>query len=110
MYCYVGYGLGIRSALPLPELTVGDAAPEVELRLGTVARELLEFDAEGDGIWASADEACRYLANVGAVLVRRGREIIIDPDPGVDERVLRLSILGPAFSLLLHQRDLFVLH
>ena len=110
MYSYVAYGLGIQSELPLPELGVGEAAPDVVLRLGKVDRTPLELDAQGDGFWATADEACRSLANVGTCLVWRGREIIVDPVPGADERVLRLSILGPAFALLLHQRGRFVLH
>src|SRR2546421_132869 len=59
---------------------------------------------------ASDDGACRYLGGVGAFLVRGGREIVVDPAPGVEARVLRLSILGPAFGLLLHQRGRFVLH
>jgi len=110
VYSYVAYGLGIESELPLPELDVGAAAPDVVLRLGKVDRRPLELDTRGDGFWATADEACRSLANVGTCLVRRGREIIVEPVPGADERVLRLSILGPAFALLLHQRGRFVLH
>ena len=110
MYSYIAYGLGIRSALPLPELTVGEAAQDVVLRLGKVDRLPSDLDDEGGGLWATADEACRYLAGVGAFLVRGGREIVVDPAPGVEARVLRLSILGPAFGLLLHQRGRFVLH
>jgi ABC-type glutathione transport system ATPase component len=47
---------------------------------------------------------------VGAFLVRGGREIMIDAVPGVDARTLRLSLLGPALALVLHQRGRFVLH
>ncbi len=52
---------------------------------------------------------CIYRPNVGSFAVRAGREIVIDPLPCVDERALRLTLLGPALALLLHQRDLFVL-
>ena len=110
MYSYIAYGLGIDSELTLPELDAGDAAPDVRLRLGTVDRKPTELDGQGDGFWATEDEACRYLANVGTCLVRHGREIIVEPLAGVDDRVLRLSILGPALSLVLHQRGRFVLH
>ena len=34
----------------------------------------------------------------------------IDPAPGVEERLLRLSLLGPALALILHQRGLLVMH
>ena len=110
MYSYAAYGFALRSELALPELDIGDSAPDVVLRLGTVERRPLELDAQGDGIWATTGEACRSVRNVGTCLVRWGREIVVDPAPGVDERVLRLSILGPAFALLLHQRGCFVLH
>ncbi len=80
------------------------------LRLGRVDRAPSELDSEGGGLWATAEEACRFLAGVGTFLVRGGREIIVDPAPGVEEGVLRLSILGPALALLLHQRGQFVLH
>jgi hypothetical protein len=110
VYSYVAYGFSLQSEVALPELDVGGSAPDVVLRLGKVERRPLELDAQGDGIWATAGEACRFVRNVGTCLVRWGRELVVEPAPGVDERVLRLSILGPAFALLLHQRGCFVLH
>ncbi|MBK9713270.1 MAG: serine kinase [Kouleothrix sp.] len=47
---------------------------------------------------------------VGSLLVRGGREIVVDPACGVEERVLRLFLLGGALGLLLHQRGLLTLH
>jgi len=115
MHRYVAYGLDIRSALPLPELMAvaaphGAAAGEVIVRCGPVPHPPSELDAGGFGFHASGDEACHVLDKVGAFLVRAGREIVVDAAPGVEDRVLRLSILGPAFALLLHQRGLLVLH
>jgi hypothetical protein len=117
MYRYSVYGLVVRSALPLPELP--EAAPavghggvgsEVLVHLGPVAPRPGTQTPGGFGFWASGDEACHYLENVGAFLARGGHEIVVDPAPGVDDRVLRLSILGPALALILHQRGLLVLH
>ena len=110
MYSYRAYGLGIQSALPLPELVTEEAAADVHVRIGTVPRPSIETEAEGGYFWATPREAGRFVDGVGAFLVRGGREILVDPAPGVDERVLRLSILGPAFALVLHQRGQFVLH
>jgi hypothetical protein len=110
VFSYVAYGLAISSEVRLPELEVGDGAPDVVLRLGNVVPKPLEPHVTEEGIWATEDEACRTMANVATCLVRRGREIIVDPAPGVDERLLRLSILGPALALVLHQRGRFVLH
>lgn len=111
---YCAYGMAIGSALLLPELTPG-APPEsgvedVVVRLGRVEPKPPQVDTSGYGFWATADEACHFLEKVGAFLVRRGREIIVDAAPDVEDRVLRLSILGPALALLLHQRGFLVLH
>lgn len=116
MHHYVAYGLEVRSAVPLPELTLVPAAGGAEagdvvvVRLGPVSRMPTTLDAAGFGFWSDGDEACHVLDKVGAFLVRGGREIVVDAAPGVEDRVLRLSILGPALALLLHQRGLLVLH
>lgn len=80
------------------------------VRLGHVEPKPLQVDTNGYGFWATADEACHYLEKVGAFLVRGGREIVVDAARDVEDRVLRLSILGPALALLLHQRGFLVLH
>jgi hypothetical protein len=115
MFCYAAYGLDIRSAFSLPELTAaaaqrGAGAGEVVIRPGPVLHPPSELDAGGFAFHASGDEACHVLGKVGAFLVKAGREIVVDAAPGVEDRVLRLSILGPALALLLHQRGLLVLH
>jgi hypothetical protein len=52
-----------------------------------------------------------FWKGVGTCLVRDGREIVVDPAPDVEERVLRLFILGTIFAMLLHQRgEVVVLH
>jgi len=43
-------------------------------------------------------------------LVRGGREIVIEPSPGLDERVLRLFVLGPVLAVLLYQQGRLLLH
>jgi hypothetical protein len=115
MHHYAAYGLHIRSAVLLPELTPGPAshgaaAGDVDIRLGPVPHQPTTRDAAGFGFSSAGDEACHVLDKVGAFLVRAGREIVVEAAPGVEDRVLRLSILGPALGLLLHQRGLFVLH
>jgi hypothetical protein len=47
---------------------------------------------------------------IGVFSVKRGREIIVDAVPHVEESLLRLMTLGPAFSILLHQLGLSVFH
>jgi hypothetical protein len=115
MYRYAAYGLTVSSALPLPELMPdtavhGAATGEIVIRSGPVSSRPTELDANGFGFRTDGVDACHVLDKVGAFLVRGGREIIVDAAPDAEDRVLRLSILGPALGLLLHQRGLLVLH
>jgi hypothetical protein len=115
MHDYFAYGLGIRSALRLPELVpleggCRNVPCEVSIGIASVVRRPARVDVDGVGFWAEGNEACHVHEKVGAFLVHDGREIVVDPAPGVEDRVLRLSILGPGFGLLLHQRGLLTLH
>jgi len=110
MFSYVAYGLGIHSALPLPELVPMEGAADLVVRLGHVEPVPAAAAAMGRSCRATADEACLFYEQVGTFLVRGGREIIVDAAPDVEEQVLRLGILGPALAVLLHQRGLLILH
>ena len=110
MFSYIAYGLALRSALPLPELVAADGTTDVFVRLGKVDRSRSKAAAEGHCFRAFADEAYLFWKEVGTFLVRSGNEIIVEPAPGVEERVLRLFILGTALAVMLHQRGLLVLH
>jgi hypothetical protein len=46
----------------------------------------------------------------GTCLVKDGSRILVEPREGIEERVLRLMILGPAMGILLHQRGILTLH
>jgi len=115
MQYYSAYGLSIRSAVALPELITPGVVPnadsgDVVVRLGSVQPLPSQLDSRGFGFWTRGDEACHFVEKVGAFLARGGREIVIDPAPGVEDRLLRLSLLGPALALILHQRGLLVIH
>jgi hypothetical protein len=109
-YSYFAYGLLIRSALPLPELVIGEGVEDVVVRFDKLDLSLLKTTFEGTDFRVTTDGVFFFWENEGKFLVRGGKEIIIDPAPGVDERVLRLFILGPALAVVLQQRGLLVLH
>lgn len=96
---YSLFGLHIASSLRLPELVAGSpvAAPDIVVEFGVVRarggyHSLLEFEG-----------VARYLVSDGA-------QIVVQPDPGADERNIRLYLLGSAMGMLLHQRGLLPLH
>lgn len=107
---YTAYGLGIRSELALPELLAEDGPGEVSVRLGKVEPAPTEGTREAGCFRPTALEARLFWKEVGRFLVRDGREIVVEPAPQVEERVLRLFILGPSLAMLLHQRGMLVLH
>jgi len=106
---YLAYGLTIGSALPLPGLLIGNCPAQVEIRLGKLSPPPAE-KVEGCYFYAHATVAYLYWHDVGAILVREGREIILDLGPGAVEQEVNLAILGPAMAILLHQRGLMPLH
>ncbi|MCZ6789730.1 MAG: hypothetical protein O7D33_07340 [Chloroflexi bacterium] len=110
MYSYVGYGLGIHSDLLLSELVAGEAGADVVVRLDKLEGRLPEAGSLEYGFWATAEGTYLFWEDVGTLLVRGGNEIIIDPVPGVEERRLRLFLLGAAMGVLHHQRGQLVLH
>src|SRR5919112_3237416 len=113
-FSYLAYGLSIRAAMPLPELveeTDGKVEGEVSIRFGPVHGPPVGISKK-DGVRFStaAQEDYLYWQEVGSFLVREGREIVVDPSPGLEERMLRLFILGPVMSVLLHQQGHLLLH
>jgi hypothetical protein len=116
---YKAYGLSIQAALPLPELVSAEESPvadngeaDVVIRFGQV--EGLPTEANrvyNKYLHATPEGIYLFWRGIGTFLVRGGHEIVVDPAPDTEERVLRLFILGTTLAMLLHQRgDLVVLH
>jgi hypothetical protein len=110
MYSHTAYGLGIHSFLPLPELAAGNGKADVIFGLGKVDETSLRALDGARSFKATSDEACYFFKGVGKFLVRGGREVIVDPNPGADERAVRLCLLGPIVALVLHQQGRLILH
>jgi hypothetical protein len=110
-FSYLAYGLGIHATMPLPELIAREVEGEVSIRFGRVDDPPPEISERGWGFFSPAPEENHlFRQEVGSFLVRGGSDIIVDPSLGLDERTLRLFILGPAMAVLLRQRGYLLLH
>jgi hypothetical protein len=128
VFFYSLYDLRIGSMLKLPELMAVSPHLKEEIDVMVLLKSapteqtpphssgLLESEEFENGAklqpMAQASESCTSLEwdEAGRFVVRDGREITIHPHEGVEERVLRLFLLGPVFGALLHQRGVLVLH
>lgn len=118
MYHYQTFGLTIQTALALPELfpgeevhPVGKDQIDVTIRFGKINNLPTALRAARRYVWPAPEGIYLGWNDVGAFLVRDGREIIIDPLPDVEESLLRLFVLGTTLAMLLHQRgEVVVLH
>ncbi len=97
------------SSFALPELVRIQCACEVTIRRGTAGHVPHAAENE-DGHEVSESDVRLSFEGVGAFRIRGGRQIVVEPRPGVDEAIMRHSLLGPALAVLLHQQGFLVLH
>jgi hypothetical protein len=111
MYFYKAYGLKIQSELCLPQLLViGETEPDIFIKSGKVEIPSSEDNFGEYGFYFTEQEAYFYWGKIGSFLVREGKEIIVQPAPEVEEQLLHLPLLGTILAVLLHQRQILVLH
>jgi len=107
---YFAYGLCISSELCLPELPLANRPVDVEITLGKLDRSHVSCSNDRSGFYVIGPCIYRYYKNVGAFKIDGGHNIVVDPDPEVDERILRSFLLGNIMCAMLHQRGLLALH
>ncbi len=102
MYTSFAYGLQVQSELPLLDPVDPIREPDVTVRFGSLAEVSVEPN-QGNEILVSLPWGLK-------LLVRAGREVVVDPPAEVDSAVLRAHILGAALACVLRQRGCLVLH
>lgn len=110
IYAYRAYGLNIRSQLALPELVAagGESSADVRIGFGAAGRAPGET---GEGVvHASPDRVILAYPGVADFCIEGGRQIVIEAQSAADPHLLRTYLLGPALGILLHQRQLLVIH
>lgn len=104
---YAVFGLRVRSEFMLPELFEAERSgrADVTIRRAPLRKAVTPFELERDG-----DALLLSIPDVATYRIAAGSEILVDAEPGVPERNVRLYLLGSAFGALLHQRGLLPLH
>lgn len=111
-YSYQIYQFGIISDIELPELAPAQGQKtEVAIRYGEVLNNIAPDARQlGPFLWANEQNFWLQIPGVAAFLVRDGNEIIVQPEPGIDEASVRVFLLGSAMGVLMFQRQHLVLH
>lgn len=115
---YRAYGINIKSAIRLPDLIKYASPTDANIRYGQISDALVDFifgaaevfERPGCKIRATPGEMYIEWQRVGKILVRRGAEVIVEPDRSCCEEDLQPFLTGPVLSVLLQQRGFFVLH
>lgn len=114
VFSYFAYGLGIQSAIAIPEFvaTVGSVDVTIAVVDEYVPDRYIpeQILPQPWSLKLNQKEAVFYMKEVGVFLVQEGDKIIIMPVPGVSEDVLRFYLVGTIMAILLYQRGLLVLH
>lgn len=93
----------------MPNLPAGGGDPHVRVRLAPVEKPPGD-PAAPRSYTSQAGQFRIHWRNVGTFLIRHGREIVVAPEPGVEDALIRLFFLGPVLAILLQQRGVLVLH
>ena len=105
---YSVFGLQIGSEIELPELLPTDllGEPDVRIGLGSVPA----MPTPDAGYSANGEGASLFIEGVARYWINGGSQIVVQPEPGVPMRNVRLFLLGSAMGLLVHQRGNLPLH
>lgn len=107
---YQVYGIRLRSEVRLPELASSEEETcDVRIRVGPVMRHATEEPRRGC-FEADAERVFLFYEEIGALMMDRGQEIVVERADEVDEGFLRAILLGQGLGLILHQRGLLTLH
>lgn len=109
VYSYKAFGLCLKSEIALPELMEEDGDCDVTIRFGKADLTGV-VKASGSFYRATVDEIQFFSKEYGNIIVRQGRDIIIESPPNADEAALRFPITGAALASILQHRGLLVFH
>lgn len=108
---YSAFGLTIESEIPLPELTpiLGDRKPiDITILIDSSFTEMIEL--EPYDFVVEKNVVTVNMPDAGVFRIQNGDQIIISPNKGADEDLIRIYVLGTCIGALLFQRSMYPLH
>lgn len=111
MYLYKAFGISIESEVLIPQfISAENRQIDAFVKFGEVRQLLPSADKVARVAQISKREICFYWNQIGWFLVRNGDEIVVEPEPGANEKLLTIPLIGIVFAALLQQRGMLVLH
>lgn len=107
------YGLRVSSEIDLPDLgePLDDADQvDVRIRYGDVPPFRRPAGGPGYVLLRDGDRCHVEVPEVGRFSISGGAEVLLDPAPGAEDRILRMFVLGTVMGAVMMQRDHLVLH
>ena len=106
-------GLQVSSEFELPGAipeVAQTASPDVLIRRGDAPTTLSGATATAPSWEIAGATVLLRVPQIARFLIKAGREITLDVEPGTHERDALVFVLGTAFGILLYQRGMLVLH
>jgi hypothetical protein len=112
-YFYDVNGWRIDSEISFTELWPSEQTnelPDITIRFGKVPKKLEGCVARGVGFQVKPDHYILDIEGVGRFMATYGKFVCIEPCLGVEEKELRVYVLGSVFGAIAHQRCLLPMH
>lgn len=104
------FNLMVKTDIPLPGYISAEGDADVVVRYGNVPGSLPDAVLKRACAQMNEGKFLFVMENVARYLVENGKQITIQPYPGVSETAIRLFLQGAVWSALLLQRGLLPIH
>jgi len=112
-YAYQVHGLVLHSQLELPELACRGVADGLAADILVLEGAIPGAETVATAVpylQLSEDAAIFSFGGAGRILVRGGRDVVVEASPEADMALLRLYLFGSVMGMICHQRGLIGLH
>lgn len=117
-FAYTVYGVNISSEIRLADLRSSASGSDADVTISEIVPERVikemkapeRFERQGCVVHMSPEASLYEWKGLARGLVRHGKEILLDPDPGVDPEDLAPLVVGALLGILLSHRGALVLH